>query len=238
VREKTAAVPKDNILIIEDEENIVELVRYNLEEQGYSVKACNRGDEGLEMARKELPSLILLDLMLPEINGLDICRCLKQDPKTSQILIVMLTAKGEEMDRVLGLELGADDYVTKPFSPRELMARVKAVLRRHNAPAPLGGLLKHGALELDTERHVVKLKGRVVEFTSKEYELLKALMEADGRVLTRDQLLSQVWGYDESLNIETRTIDMHIGQLRKKIKTEADSLVTVKNVGYRFDRKP
>lgn len=222
--------------MVEDEKNIVELVKYNLEEAGFRVLQASRGDTGLERARKEKPSLIVLDLMLPEIDGIEICKILKQNYDTAAIPIIMLTAKSQEADKVLGLELGADDYVTKPFSPRELVARVKAVLRRIREK-PREKVLSAGELQMDTGKHLVILKGKTVELTSKEYELLKALLEANGRVLSREFLLNQVWGYDESLNIETRTVDMHIGQLRKKLKMEAGRLITVKNAGYRFDHE-
>ena len=227
-------MPQENVLLIEDEKNIVELVKYNLEQEGFRVSTALKGDLGLEQARRGKPDLIILDLMLPEIDGLEICKILKQNEKTSSIPIIMLTAKGEETDRIVGLEVGAADYVTKPFSPRELVARVKAVLRRGKEKKQEKNL-KCGSLEIDPARHIVSLKGKAVELTSKEYDLLKALMEAEGRVLSRDFLLEKVWGYDGSMNIETRTVDMHIGQLRKKVKTEADHIVTVKNVGYRFD---
>lgn len=225
---------KETILLIEDEKNIVELVKYNLEQEGFSVLSATRGDTGLDLALKSKPNLVILDLMLPEIDGLEICKTLRQNEKTSAIPIIILTAKAQESDRIVGLELGADDYVTKPFSPRELAARVKAILRR-GREKPKDKILKAGILEMDTAKHVVSLKTKPIELTSKEYDLLKALMEAQGRVLTRDWLLEQVWGYHDSLNIETRTIDMHIGQLRKKIKTEGERIVTVKNVGYRFE---
>ncbi len=225
---------KGTILLIEDEKNIRELVKYNLQDEGFLVVEEATGDGGLRRAQKECPDLILLDLMLPGMDGLSICRALKQNDKTSGIPVIMLTAKSEEIDKVLGLEIGADDYITKPFSPRELLARVKAVLRRGKEVLP-EEKLRSGGLELDDVRHVVTLKGKPVELTSKEYDLLKTLMAAHGRVLSREHLLEHVWGYDQSLNIETRTVDMHIGQLRKKIKNEAARLVTIKNVGYRFD---
>lgn len=226
---------KETVLIIEDERNIVELVKYNLEAAGFRVLTAARGDTGLETARKQKPDLIVLDLMLPEIDGLEICKILKRNDPTANIPILMLTAKSQETDKIVGLELGADDYVTKPFSPKELVARVKAILRRGREQAA-EKILKAGTLEIDTARHVVTLKGKSVELTSKEYDLLKALLESKGRVLTRDFLLNQVWGYDNAINIETRTVDMHVGQLRKKLKSEAECIVTVKNVGYRFDR--
>ena len=225
---------KETVLVIEDEKNIAELVKYNLEGAGFRVLQAARGDTGLEQARKTKPDLVILDLMLPELDGLEICKILKRNDNTAHIPILMLTAKSQETDKVVGLELGADDYVTKPFSPKELVARVKVILRR-GREKPAEKILKAGVLEIDTAKHIVTLKGKPVELTSKEYDLLKTLVEANGRVLTRDFLLSQVWGYENSLNIETRTVDMHIGQLRKKLKTEAARIVTVKNVGYRFD---
>ena len=228
---------KEAILIIEDEKNILELVKYNLEEAGFRVFTAVRGDTGLDQARKQKPDLIILDLMLPEIDGFEICKTLKQNEKTARVPIIMLTAKGQEADKIVGLELGADDYVTKPFSPRELLARVRAVLRRIKEK-PAKEIRKIGTLELDQGKHLVMLKGKPVEITSKEYDLLKTLLEADGRVLTREYLLDKVWGYAQSINIETRTVDMHIGQLRKKLKTEAYRIITVKNTGYRFDNDP
>ncbi len=227
---------KETILVIEDEKNIVELVKYNLEREGFAVQTALRGDAGLEEARKQKANLIILDLMLPEMDGLEICRILKQDSKTAGIPIIMLTAKAEVTDQVVGLELGADDYVTKPFSPKELVARVRAVLRRVKSK-PKEEILRGGHLEVDTARHIVSLKGKPLELTSKEFDLLKALMEAGGRVLSREYLLEHVWGYEQSLNVETRTVDMHIGQLRKKLKSEEHRVVTVKNAGYRFDDK-
>ncbi len=225
---------KESVLVIEDEKNIAELMRYNLAEQGYVVSVETAGDAGLERAKKSRPDLILLDLMLPGMDGLSVCKALKQNEKTASIPVIMVTAKSEEIDKIVGLEIGADDYMTKPFSPRELAARVKAVLRRGKG-MPTDFKMKLGALELDDSRHEVLLKGKPVVLTSKEYDLLKALLEARGRVLSRDVLLEKVWGYDQSLEIETRTVDMHVGQLRKKIKQEADRLVTVKNVGYRLE---
>ena len=230
------AKAKETILVVEDEKNILELVKYNLEQEGYRVLAANRGDTGLDLALKQKPDLVILDLMLPEIDGIEICKTLKQNEKTLFTPIIMLTAKGQEADRVLGLELGADDYVTKPFSPRELMARVKAVLRRIG-DKPKKEVVKIGSLEIDFGKHVVILKGKAIDLTSKEYTLLKTLLDANGRVLSREYLLDKVWGYDKSINIETRTVDMHVGQLRRKIKTEAGRLVTVKNAGYRFENE-
>lgn len=227
-------MPKEKILLIEDEKNIAELVKYNLEREGYRVLWAAKGNLGLEMTLRENPDLLLLDLMLPELDGLEICKILKQNPKTAAIPIIMLTAKSQEADKVLGLELGADDYVTKPFSPRELAARVKAILRRAGEK-PAASILKAGSLEIDTDKHLTRLKSKEITLTSKEYDLLTALIRANGKVLSREALLDKVWGYDAAVNIETRTVDMHITQLRKKLKNEADRIITLKNVGYRFD---
>lgn len=230
---------KQTILLIEDEQSIAELVKYNLEQEGCVALHADNGAQGVELAIEESPDLVLLDLMLPGMSGLDVCKTLRQNPKTKNIPIIMLTAKSEEIDKVIGLELGADDYVTKPFSPRELVARIKAVIRRssqENIPSS-DDVLRVGELELDVGKHRIKVSGQKVELTSKEFSLLKTLIEAGGRVLSRDYLLDKVWGYDKSLNIETRTVDMHIGQLRKKIKGEAKRVVTVKNAGYRFENE-
>jgi len=224
----------ETILLIEDEKNIRELVKYNLEQDGFHVLTASKGNAGLETAVKEKPALVVLDLMLPEMSGLEICKILKQNEKTRLIPIIMLTAKGTESDKVIGLELGADDYITKPFSPREFVARIKAVLRRSNEKTP-EDILRSGTIELDVTKHELRLKGKSVEITAKEFDLLRVLMSSKGRVLTREVLLSKVWGYENSENIETRTVDMHIGQLRKRIGKEAERIVTVKSVGYRFD---
>ena len=226
-------MPKAKILIVDDEKNIVEGVKYNLEQEGFRVVVARDGAAALELARRELPDLLLLDWMLPEVDGLEVCRILKREDATKHIPIIMLTVKSEETDKVLGLEMGADDYVTKPFSPRELVARVKAILRRLQAPS-LPDVFQLGALRVDWGKHLVLVKGKPVELTSKEFELLKALVEAKGRVLSRDALLEKVWGYERSVEIETRTVDLHISQLRKKLKTVADRIVTVKNTGYRL----
>ena len=224
----------EKILVIEDEKNILELIKYNLEHEGFQVLTASKGRMGLELALRGSSSLVILDLMLPELSGLDICKTLRQNPKTRTIPIIMLTAKGTEADKVVGLELGADDYITKPFSPRELIARVKAVLRR-SQEIPKKEFLKIGTIELDISKHELRLKTRPVEVTAKEFELLRILMSSSGRALTREVLLSKVWGYENSINIETRTVDMHITQLRKKLGNESRRITTVKSVGYRFD---
>ncbi len=228
----------EKILVVEDERDIARMIEYNLKKEGYRTVLVHDGSFAALTAAKEKPALILLDLMLPGLDGLEICRRLKADAKTSAIPIIMLTAKGEESDKVLGLGLGADDYVTKPFSLKELLARVQAVLRRSSvkaAAAEAPEKLKAGALELDAAKVQVRLKGEPLELTSKEFELLKALMACGDRVLKREELLEKAWGMDSSLEVETRTVDVHIGTLRKKLGKEGRRIITVKNYGYRFD---
>jgi two-component system alkaline phosphatase synthesis response regulator PhoP len=224
---------KGKVLIVDDEKNIVEAVKYNLDKEGFRTIVASDGAKALELARRELPDLILLDWMLPEVDGLEVCRLLKQGDKTKHIPLIMLTVKSEETDKVLGLEMGADDYVTKPFSPRELVARVKAILRRTHAP-PMADIFQVDDLNVDWAKHALSLKGKPVELTSKEFALLKVLVEAKGRVLSREALLDKVWGYERSMEIETRTVDLHISQLRKKLRSVARRIVTVKNAGYQF----
>jgi phosphate regulon transcriptional regulator PhoB len=221
------------ILIADDEKNIAEAVRYNLDKAGFRTVVAHDGAQALELARREAPDLILLDWMLPEMDGLAVCRILKQGEKTRRIPVIMLTVRSEERDKVLGLETGADDYVTKPFSPRELVARVHAMLRRAGLPST-AETFESGALRVDWGKHVVSLAGKPIELTSKEFELLRALIDAKGRVVSRETLLDNVWGYARSLDIETRTVDLHISQLRKKLGNMADRILTVKNAGYRF----
>ncbi len=226
---------KKTILVIEDEKNIQELLRFNLEEEGHRVVCASTGDRGLDAANKEKPDLIILDVMLPGVSGTDILKSIRANAKISATPVLMLTARSQESDKVLGLELGADDYVTKPFSTRELTARVKALLRRSGPERPSAKTLKAGTLEMDCDKHIVSIKGKAVELTHKEFKLLRVLLEARGRLLTRDQLLDRVWGYTAAEQIETRTVDMHVGQLRKKLKDEAERIVTIKNEGYRLD---
>jgi len=226
---------KEKILIIEDEKDIVKMLDYNLKREGFKTLSAYNGEDGLDMASKENPDLILLDLMLPEIDGFDVCKALKSDPKTSHIPIIILTAKDQETDKIVGLELGADDYVTKPFSPRELIARIKAVLRRAKEKGKLPEVLKIGDLTIDFSKIMVLIKDKPIELTSKEFELLKILIKAKGRVLSRDYLLDTIWGFDQALEIQTRTVDVHITTLRKKLKNESKRIVTVKNYGYRFE---
>lgn len=224
-------MPKEKILIVEDEKDLVKILRYNLEKEGYRVVAANDGESGLSLFRKEKPDLLILDVMLPKLDGFEICKVVRQESKAP---ILMLTAKTEEVDRVLGLELGADDYVTKPYSVREVVARVKAILRRVSESVDEKSFIRAGELEMDMERYVVKVKGQVVSLSSKEFEFLKCLAGAKGKVLSRDQLLERVWGYDDSLEIDTRTVDQHIARLREKLGAESKRIVTVKNVGYRI----
>jgi len=226
---------KEKMLIIEDEKDIVKMLDYNLKKEGFKTLSAYNGEDGLDMASKENPDLILLDLMLPEIDGFDVCKALKSDPKTSHIPIIILTAKDQETDKSVGLELGADDYVTKPFSPRELIARIKAVLRRAKEKDKLPEVLKIGDLTIDFSKIMVLIKDKPIELTSKEFELLKILIKAKGRVLSRDYLLDTIWGFDQALEIQTRTVDVHITTLRKKLKNESKRIVTVKNYGYRFE---
>ncbi|RMH35763.1 MAG: response regulator [Nitrospirae bacterium] len=220
-------------LIVDDEEAIVDLVRYHLEKEGLTCLSAKDGETALQLAREQRPDLVILDLMLPGIDGLEICRLLRRDPSTATIAIIMLTAKAEEVDRIVGLELGADDYVVKPFSPRELVARIKAVLRRAREPVS-SSKKTFGHLAVDEETRQVWVNERLIELTVKEFDLLCALINAKGRVLTRDQLLDRVWGYTNALEIESRTIDVHIRRLREKLGPEHGRIATVKGVGYRF----
>lgn len=221
------------ILVVEDEKNIAKVVAYNLEREGYQVATAGDGEEALKKAQAQIPDLILLDLMLPKVDGLEVCRQLKSGSKTARIPIIMLTAKTQETDRVVGLEMGADDYVPKPFSPRELVARVKAVLRR-SGRAEMPDVWRCGALIVDWERRLVKAGGRDVKLTPKEFQLLHALVEANGRVLSRDTLLERVWGYDRSMEIQSRTVDIHVSQLRQKLGPEGKRVLTSTGAGYRF----
>jgi two-component system phosphate regulon response regulator PhoB len=223
---------RERILLIEDEPDIAEVLQYNLEKEGFEVEIAHRGDSGLEALRRQPPDLILLDLMLPGVDGLELTRILKREAATARLPIVMLTARGEEVDRIVGLELGADDYISKPFSPREVVLRVKAVLRRRQPEESDGERLEIGTIRLDISGHQLRLDGKEVPLTATEFRLLRLLMERGGRVQTRGQLLSDVWGYAE--NIDSRTVDTHIRRLRRKLGTEAERIETVIGVGYRL----
>jgi DNA-binding response OmpR family regulator len=222
------------VLVIDDEKDIVSLLRYHLEKSGFQCLEGMDGASALRLVREHHPDLLILDLMLPGMDGLEICRQLRQDAATVRLPILMLTAKAEEVDRVVGLEVGADDYVVKPFSPRELVARVRAILRRAQEPADLS-IRRAGDLEVDESRHSATVQAVPVELTAKEFGLLGALMRANGRVLNREQLLEGVWGYADAAEIESRTVDVHIRRLREKLGSEAKRIVTVKGVGYRFE---
>lgn len=222
------------ILVIEDDQNIRELIKFNLENSGYDVVLAKDGQEGLDRLREDI-DLIILDLMMPNVDGLTVCREVRNDRKFKKLPIIMLTAKGEEVDKVLGLEMGADDYMTKPFSPRELIARIKAILRRvrqQNSQEEDGGekVIKTGDLEINVQSYEARMGEELLELTPKEFDLLKFLMLNTGKVVTRDLLLEKVWGYEYSG--DTRTVDVHIRRLRRKIGDE--HIATVRGVGYKF----
>ena len=228
----------DKILIVDDEEHIVELIRYNLEASGYTTVEAYNGLDGLKLAKEENPALVLLDLMLPGLDGLEVCKRLRADDKLKNIPIIMLTAKSEEIDKVLGLELGADDYITKPFSVRELSARVKALLRRINTVAEESDIYHFDDVEIDHLKHEVTKNGKKVDLTLKEFELLDILVRNNGKVLTRDLLLDKIWGYEYMG--ETRTVDVHIRHLRQKLEADDRNpkfIETVRGIGYRFNNE-
>ena len=222
------------ILIVEDEPDIVELLAYNLDQAGFKTEAVFNGADALERAKIELPDLVLLDLLLPEVDGLEICRTLKRDPKTAGIPIIMLTAKGEAIDRIVGLELGADDYITKPFSPREVILRIRAVLRRassapRNKPS---NQIQINGLKIDLDRHQVFSDGSVIDLTATEFKILSLFAHSPGRVFTRSILMDAVWG-QEYYGIE-RTMDTHVSRLRRKLGQFGERIETVHGVGYRL----
>jgi len=223
---------RPKILVVDDEPEAVELVEFNLKQAGFSVVSAIDGAEALKKARAVLPGLIVLDLMIPEVDGLEVCKMLRRDPATAAIPIIMLTAKAAEIDRVLGLELGADDYLTKPFSPRELVLRVRKILERGRATEPRQETLQFGDLLIDPPRHLVTWRGQGIELTATEFKLLTVLAQRRGRVQSREQLLRDVWEY-HSL-IDTRTVDTHMRRLRHKLGAGAKHLDTVHGVGYRF----
>ena len=225
------------VLVIEDEQDVAELIRYNLAKEGYEVRVVANGVDGLKQARESRPDMILLDIMVPQLNGWEVCRRLKQEPDTREVPVIMVTGRVEEGDKVLGFEMGADDYVTKPFSPRELLARMRAVIRRGKSAESPGRRihLKAGQLEIDRHRFEVTMKGQRVELTPKEFELLAALVGNPGRVFGREELLDLVWGQDGF--VEPRTVDVHVARLRAKFaaaRLPAPGLDTVRGVGYRF----
>ena len=224
-----------SVLVVEDEENLVEALRYNLEHEGYDVLTAPDGGSGLETARAALPDLVILDVMLPNLDGLEVCRILRRE---TDVPILMLTAKGEEIDRVVGLEIGADDYVTKPFSMRELMARVRAMLRRprKTASARMAEPLRSGSLAVDVDAHQASLNGEELRLKPREFDLLALFMRNPGRAFTRDQILEQLWGHDYIGDV--RTVDVHVRWLREKIEVDSSTparIITIRGVGYRFE---
>jgi len=217
---------------VDDEPEAVELVEFNLKQAGYAVTTAIDGAEALKKARHQTPDLIVLDVMLPEMDGFEICKTLRLDAATARVPIIMLTAKAAEIDRVLGLELGADDYVTKPFSPRELLLRVKKILSRTPSEEKAEEQMRYGDLMIDLPRHLASWRGKPIDLTATEFKLLTLLAQRAGRVQSRDQLLRDVWEYDSL--IDTRTVDTHMRRLREKLGAAAKHLDTVRGVGYRF----
>ncbi|MDD3224020.1 MAG: response regulator transcription factor [Clostridium sp.] len=225
----------EKVLIVDDEEHIVELIKFNLEKDGYKTICAYNGADALKLAKKENPKLVLLDVMLPQMDGYDVCREIRRDGSIASMPIIMITAKGEEIDKILGLELGADDYITKPFSVRELTARVKAVLRRSKVQA-VDTVFTFGNINIDFQKHDIVKGEEKLELTLKEFELLQILIKNKGRVMTRDFLLDKVWGYEYVG--ETRTVDVHIRHLRQKIEDDDKNpkyIETIRGIGYRFN---
>jgi len=234
-------INEKTILVVDDEKNIRELVKFNLESRGYKVIEAADGEEALKLVKTSEPALIILDLMLPKVEGLEVCRILKGNPSTKKLPIIMLTALGDEIDKIVGLELGADDYITKPFSPRELVARVRAVIRRveNREGAKQQPVRKLDDLVIDEQKYEAMLNGKKLEFTLKEFELLKVFAANPFNVFTRERLLEKVWGYD--FVGDTRTVDVHVYNLRKKLEEVDENnkyyIETVRGVGYRFGYK-
>ena len=227
-----------HILVVDDEADLVELVSYNLKKEGFRIDSASDGESALAKIRKDRYDLLILDILLPGIQGVELCRIVRNDSKTASLPIIMLTAKGEEIDRIVGLEIGADDYVTKPFSPRELVARVKAVLRRSTEKPPAEKILKIGDLEINRERYTVSIKGELVKLSAKELKLLLFLAERKGKVFSRGQLLDAIWR-DEAF-VEPRTVDVHIRRLRTQIEKDTANpryIKTMRGIGYFFDGK-
>ena len=224
------------ILIVEDEKDIRDLLQLYLKKEGYHIQSARDGRAGLESALKEKFDLVILDLMLPQVDGLEICRRLRSQPATAALPIIMLTAKTEEADRIVGLEMGADDYITKPFSLREVLARIKALFRRIEMPQPKNGKKQYGGIVLDGERHEVTYKGKTCALAAKEFKLLGYFLANRGRVLSRDHLLNELWGYDYFGT--TRTVDVHVARLRQKFPVLEKSLVSLKGLGYKLSEDP
>jgi len=223
---------KPKILIVDDESDALEILGFKLREAGFNPIFAKDGTRAIAAARDEKPDLMVLDLMLPEVDGLEVCKILRRDANTAKMPIIMLTARAAEMDRVVGLELGADDYVTKPFSPRELVLRIRKLLARNSSTPESGAYIKIGDIEIDIPTHVVKLSGKEVTLTLTEFNLLEILAKRRGRVQSRERLLQDVWGYENP--IDSRTVDTHMRRLREKLGESANYLETVRGVGYRF----
>ena len=221
------------VFIVEDEPDLRDTLKYNLENEGFSVEAFSNGETFLSSVYKNKPNLVILDLMLPGVSGLDVCRELRSNENYDEIGIVMLTAKSEEIDRIVGFELGADDYVTKPFSVRELILRVKVLLKKRTDDGANEQILEFGPILMNLDAHEVSIDGKIVNLTALEFKLLKHLLKRKGRVQTRDQLLGDVWGY--SSEVTTRTVDTHIKRLREKLGEPGDLIQTIRGVGYRFN---
>lgn len=223
----------DTVLVVDDEQDIADLVGYRLRQAGYDVVTAYDGDAAVEAARRRPPDLVVLDLMLPRRSGLEVLKVFRGAPATRGVPVIILTARSEEVDRIVGFELGADDYVVKPFSPRELVLRVQAVLKRRHAPVEAeGGLLRVGPIEMDLDNHEVRVSGRTVRLTVTEFRLLADLVRARGRVRSRDALLAEVWGYESE--VLSRTVDTHVRRLRRKLGEASAWLGTLRGVGYRI----
>lgn len=222
-----------NIYIVEDEPDIREALAYNFKKEGFNTIEFSNGEDCLQEVNKKKPDVLILDIMLPGISGLDVCREIRSDEALSNIAIIMLTAKGEEIDRIVGFELGADDYVTKPFSVRELILRVKVILKKQKESSQNGGIINIGPISINHDAHEVKINDQEVILTALEFKLLDHLLRRKGRVQTRDQLLGDVWGY--SSEVTTRTVDTHIKRLREKLGATGDLIQTIRGVGYRFN---
>jgi DNA-binding response OmpR family regulator len=220
------------ILVVDDEKDLVQMVRYNLEQAGYDVIAAHDGKAGLEVALRHRPDAVVLDWMMPGLDGLEVCRQLRADARTARLPVIMLTAKAAEPDRVVGLEMGADDYLVKPFSPRELVARVKALLRRRAQEDAPPDVLRRGDLVVDAVRHAVTCRGKAVELTPTEFRILQFLAARPGRVFSRDEILEGALERDEA--VVARTVDVHVTALRKKLGRAGDRIETVRGFGYRF----
>jgi DNA-binding response OmpR family regulator len=222
-----------HVLIAEDDADIATLIRHTLEKAGHSVDVVGGGRRALDAIARRVPDVLILDLMLPELGGLDVCRAVRAGRETASLPIIMVTARAEETDRVVGLEIGADDYLTKPFSPKELAARVGALLRRTTRAEPVEAVLRHGPVQLDRARHIVAAHGMPVALTATEFKLLEYFLTHRGRVLSRDRLLTDVWGYEYTGG--TRTVDVHIRRLREKLPALAQAIVTVRQFGYKLE---